>query len=265
MAKGDHLYVSFLFNGCPITHHAIDCGNGYVIQFDGYDKGGKVVKIPRSEFGKGRQVKIKTYSKCDAPDTVMIRAYTLLDREGYSIFTNNCEHLAHFCKTGIKKSEQVRNAVAVVAGGAVKGVTGVGVKMATSAASKAATEAAIRTSNPIARTLINVGLKQAPKAVVAGRAAAGIASMGGVVTGLATDAVMGKILEDDEHLSQRERDARNTGRNAGKAGSLVGSIGGAVAAGVVSGGAAIGTAVAAPVVLGVGIGLGAYHLSKGKD
>jgi hypothetical protein len=254
MAKGDHIYVSFLFDGVPVTHHGIDCGDGTVIEYQGYQQGGRIARISKVNFGIGRTIHVKKYGKCDTPAKVLERAENMVGKQEYCLFSNNCEHFAYWCKTGKKNSEQVKNAVDFT--GAIP--TGVLTKIAV----KTATKAAIKATNPITKGLIKIGLKQAPK--VAGRAAVGIAGAGGVVTGLAADAIVGKILEDDEHSSQHERNARKTGRIAGQVASTVGAVGGTVAAGMIGGTVAIAGAVAAPAVLGIGIGLGAYHLAKGN-
>lgn len=264
MAKGDRIYVSFWVDNVPVTHHAIDCGDS-VIEYQGYNQGGKVTRIPKHSFGKRRTIKIKEYGKCDLPDVVVKRSESKLGQAGYCLFTNNCEHFAYWCKTGKKKSEQVNNAAASIIGGAVKAAAGVGANVATNTAAKAAGQAAIKSASPVAKTLMKVGLKQAPQvAKVAGRTAAGIAGVGGIVTGFAADAVVGQLLKEDEHLPKYDNDARKTGRIAGQVGSVVGGLGGTAAAAVLGGGAAIGVAVAAPAVLGIGVGLGSYHIFKKK-
>ncbi len=114
--------------------------------------------------------------------------------------------------------------------------------------------------NPISKALVNVGLKQAP--TVVGRGAAGIAGAGGFVSGVATDLIVGKILEDDEHLPHDKREARKKARQAGQVASVAGGIAGTVAAAAVGGTAAIAISAAAPAVLGIGIALGSYQLFK---
>lgn len=255
MAKGDHIYVSLFFDGNPLTHHGIDCGDGTVIEYQGYFQRGKISRIPKKDFGSGRTIQVKEYGKVDSPPEVIKRAESKLGKDGYCLFSNNCEHFAYWCKTGKHKSEQVNNVGFSVAGAVP---ISVGPKIAT----KAATKAALKAANPFTKGLIKIGLKQAPK--VAGRAAVGIASTGGVVTGFAADIILEKILEDDEHLPQDEREARASGRRAGQVASTVGVIGGSIAAGMLGGTVAVAGAVAAPAVLGIGIGLGAYHLTKGN-
>lgn len=255
MAKGDHIYISFWFNGCPITHHGIDCGDGSVIHYDGQ----KVCRISKTKFTKGKTITVKEYGKCDADDVVVQRAENRLNERKYNPVFNNCEHFAYYCKVGRHKSEQVNRAGAAVGGAVAGGVVGTGTQVAT----KAATRAAMNAVNPMSKALINLGLKQAP--TVAGRAAAGIAGAAGLVSCVATDLVVGKMLEDDGSLPEQEREARKNAKRAGQVASMAGGVAGTIAAATVGGASAIAIGVAAPAVLGIGIGLGSYHLLKGNQ
>jgi hypothetical protein len=98
-----------------------------------------------------------------------------------------------------------------------------------------------------------------------GRTAAGIAGVGSLVSGVATDLIVGKMLEDDESLPEHEREARNNARVAGRVASMAGGIAGTIAATMVGGAGVIAIGVAAPAVLGIGIGLGSYHLLKANQ
>ncbi|MDQ2098331.1 MAG: lecithin retinol acyltransferase family protein [Tychonema bourrellyi B0820] len=251
MAKGDHIYTQHL----PHTHHGIDCGDDSVIHY-GKRQGEKICRISKNDFASGNKIHVKEYGKCYSDDEVVRRAESRLDEKGYDLFSNNCEHFAYWCKTGKDKSEQVAQAQGGVAGL----VGGVAIGTGTKVATKIATEAAIQSANPISKFLINVGLKQAP--AVAGTAAAGIVNVGGIASGLVADFIVGKILEDDEALTESEREARKNGRIAGQVASTIGGVGGGIAAVTVGGSAAVAAAVAAPAVLGIAIGLGAYHLLK---
>lgn len=232
MATGDHLYVNYP----GYTHHGIDSGEGMVIHLS--QKYGTVTEIYPEKFAAGRLIYTKEYhSKCDAPDQVIARARSMLYREKYCLFTNNCEHFAYWCKTGRKKSEQVNNQIALTAGIAVQASTWVGVKLASKAATKLAWQ-------------------------VAGKTAAGIAGAGGLVTGLATDVVISQLLEDDEFLPLSERNAREAGRWGATVGSTVGGIAGTAAAAMIGGTAAVGAAVVTPVVFGVATAAAFYHLIK---
>lgn len=255
MSQGDHLYIHYL----GYSHHGIDCGDGTVIVYRGYFNGGKVTRLSKSEFADGKEIRIQEYGNCDTPSVVVARAESRLGESGYCLVSNNCEHFAYWCKTGLHKSKQVENGVSGAAAFGVKAGTGVATKFATDAATKAA----IQGLNPLAKGLVQLGLKQAPKVV--GRAAVGIAGAGGFVTGMAAELLVNKLLEDDEHLPADEREARELGRTAGQVASVVGGIGGTVAAATMGGTVAIASAVAAPAVLGIAVGLGVHHLLKKKD
>jgi hypothetical protein len=254
VAKGDHIFYSCLRDGRPISHHGIDCGDGTVIHYDT----NKVCRISKTEFAKGRTIQIKEYGKCDPDYIVVRRAEERLYERKYNVFSNNCEHFAYYCKTGKHKSEQVNRAVGASASIAVPTV-GFG----TQAAIKVAETAAMNSLNPISKTLVNLGLQQAPK--VAGGTVVGIAGAGGVISGVATSFVVDKMLEDDEHLPQHEREAREKARQAGQVASVAGGIAGTVAAATVGGAAAIAISAAAPAILGVGIALGTYQFFKGSQ
>lgn len=115
MAFGDHLFVS-----CgAYTHHGIDCGDGQVIHFDstpwqkliGEDRPERPAMIKcvsNDEFSKGREIFVRDYRSCDRPQEVVARAWSRVGEQGYSLFDNNCEHFAVWCKTGRAESEQVR-------------------------------------------------------------------------------------------------------------------------------------------------------------
>jgi hypothetical protein len=125
--------------------------------------------------------------------------------------------------------------------------------------------------------------------IMAGLAAIGGSAVGGIgVLGVAPTAaatmMMNQVLEDDDRLSDQERDARAVGRTATKVGAVVGtaapvvaistfgSVAGLSGAGITSGLAAIGgtvgggmgagiaITVAAPAVVAAGVGYGAYKI-----
>lgn len=252
MAKGDHLYFSFCFDGIPVYHHGIDCGDGYVIHYESQ----KVSRIPKSSFGKGRTIHTRQYTQCDSPDIAVARAWNRLGEKNYHFFNNNCEHFAYWCKTGSQESDQVNRVVH----GSTKTVVGVGTTTAKAVAAKAAARQAM---NPVAKGLVGIGLKQAPKLGMAGRVTAGAIGIGGVVTGVATDYAVNQLLKDDVTLSENEREARKTARIAGQVGSFAGGVGGTAAVVALGGTAtAVASVVAAPVVLGLGAAFAASSLTK---
>jgi hypothetical protein len=202
---------------------------------------------------------------------VIERAYSRMNERDYSLFNNNCEHFARWCKCGVAGSEQVSDKVA--------GASGVGLGSAAVAGGLGAVSAG---------------------GAVAGMSAAGmtsgLAAVGGtMVTGLGvlaaapaavTTVTMRHVLKDDEALPQEERDARQAGRAAtvvGAGAGAAGALGAVAAAGVpglsavgitsglgaigasVGGGMATGIAmtVAAPAVAAAAVGYGIYKLFGG--
>jgi hypothetical protein len=119
--------------------------------------------------------------------------------------------------------------------------------------------------------------------VVGGGAVAGIGVLG-AAPAAAAKMMMNQVLEDDDRLSDEEREARAVGRTMTTVGAVAGSVGtaGAIAtagsvaglsgAGITSGLAAIGgtvgggmgagiaLTVAAPAVVAAGVGYGAYKI-----
>lgn len=144
MRRGDVIGISR--NGL-YEHYAIYLGNGRVIHYcgEGDDFGGRITihESPLSDFLKGSRrsfvvwfdggkpvklqnttsflfysavdiydeafgnVKRRTYS---AEETVA-RAYSRIGEERYSLVSNNCEHFAMWCKTGVSESSQVEAAL----------------------------------------------------------------------------------------------------------------------------------------------------------
>jgi hypothetical protein len=48
------------------------------------------------------------YDVCFPEEVAAARAVSRLGERGYSIYANNCEHFASWCKTGTDQSSQVR-------------------------------------------------------------------------------------------------------------------------------------------------------------
>ena len=288
MAKGDHLYKGIWFNGSPMTHHGIDCGDGYVIEFQGKKKGGRIAKIPISAFYRDRNVKVKDYKQgtTDSPDIVVKRAKELLDptkaeallgKKDYCFLRNNCEHLATYCKTGLKTSEQIKQYLVNPAKEIIcrsgtksadrfinKGVTAVVAQGVAKSTTKAITKTIVK--SPVSKVLINTGLKQAPKvATTTGKVVGGAVGMAGIATGFATDYVIDKALKDDVKLSESERKARKAGRTAGQVGTTLGAVFGVGIGSTVGGvGAIVAGAALAPIALGGLAAFGVYKMCK-KD
>lgn len=115
MARGDHLRVSRQ----GYWHHGIDCGDGTVIHYTGPDREKKkraaVRRTTLEEFCQGHSYRVVPYDRCDGADRVMLRAESRLGEAGYDLLGNNCEHFAHWCKTGRRHSRQVHRVARTVA------------------------------------------------------------------------------------------------------------------------------------------------------
>ena len=103
MAAADHLQVPRqhgLFN-----HHGIDLGDGSVAH---YLEGREILRSSTSDFSRGEPVSVVTYAEpCSAPGLTLRRAMGRLGEQNYNLLFNNCEHFAHWCKTGRHRSAQV--------------------------------------------------------------------------------------------------------------------------------------------------------------
>ena len=111
---GDHLRF---FCGTHF-HHGIYCGDIFyqdhlyqdvVIHFEGKHKRGQISLIPYEKFAQNREIQVVEYEKgaCYNHSLVVQRAINKLGETGYNLVTNNCEHFAHWCKTGKHVSSQV--------------------------------------------------------------------------------------------------------------------------------------------------------------
>jgi hypothetical protein len=105
MTAADHLQVPRqhgLFN-----HHGIDLGDGSVAH---YLEGRQILRSPLAEFSRGEAVSVVSYSEpCSPPAQTLRRALSRLGEQNYNQLFNNCEHFAHWCKTGRHRSAQVED------------------------------------------------------------------------------------------------------------------------------------------------------------
>jgi hypothetical protein len=103
MAAADHLQVPRqhgLFN-----HHGIDLGDGSVAH---YLEGRQILRSPLDDFSRGQAVSVVSYSEpCSPVGVTLRRAMGRLGEQNYNLLFNNCEHFAHWCKTGRHRSAQV--------------------------------------------------------------------------------------------------------------------------------------------------------------
>ena len=106
MAAADHLQVPRqhgLFN-----HHGIDLGDGTVAH---YLEGRAILRSPLADFSRGQPVSTVTYpdGQCSTAGVTLRRAMGRLGEQRYNLLFNNCEHFAHWCKTGRHRSSQVED------------------------------------------------------------------------------------------------------------------------------------------------------------
>lgn len=108
MGRADHLQVPRrhgLFN-----HHGIDLGDGSVAH---YLEGREILRSPVDAFSRGEPMRVVPYAEgdCSPPGVTLRRAMGRLGEQNYNLLFNNCEHFAHWCKTGRHRSRQVEEAI----------------------------------------------------------------------------------------------------------------------------------------------------------
>jgi hypothetical protein len=106
LAAADHLQVPRqhgLFN-----HHGIDLGDGSVAH---YLEGREILRSPKEDFSRGLEMTVVEYppEDCSPPGVTVRRAMGRLGEQNYNLLFNNCEHFAHWCKTGRHRSNQVED------------------------------------------------------------------------------------------------------------------------------------------------------------
>ncbi|MEY3462562.1 MAG: hypothetical protein RLZZ468_340 [Cyanobacteriota bacterium] len=106
MARADHLEVPRrhgLFH-----HHGIDLGDGSVAH---YLEGREILRSSSEAFSQGQPIRVVAYGdgSCSPPGVTLRRAMGRLGEQNYNLLFNNCEHFAHWCKTGRHRSRQVES------------------------------------------------------------------------------------------------------------------------------------------------------------
>ena len=213
MARGDHLYVCRdAFKGVRVgrtlyTHHAIDMGDGTVIEYvsrTDTKRDSVILRRQLDDFAQGGRVGIREYGRRFDGETAATRAESMLGTTGYDFFTNNCEHFASWCVTGQPSSSQIEN-----------GMVGAGLATTTAVAPAVGIElvgtfgsAAVRSGPNLMSGLSAIG----------GSAVGGIAVLGGA-SGLIATGIMCRALADKPTLPTDQREARRTGRQAAFGGS----------------------------------------------
>jgi hypothetical protein len=89
-------------------HHGIDLGDGTVAH---YLEGREILRSSHAEFSRGQTITPVPYpdGRCSPPGVTLRRAMGRLGEQRYNLLFNNCEHFAHWCKTGRHRSSQVED------------------------------------------------------------------------------------------------------------------------------------------------------------
>jgi hypothetical protein len=173
MARGDRLEVEHGIVGSTLTylHHGIDVGDGTVVHARPADfrnpfGGGRVMRTSLAEFAEGRTVRVRNEPPAAfPPEEVADRALAHVDRAGYHLVVDNCEHFATWCATGRRESRQVD----IVLGRVAASVSRVATVIAARQAARTAGRVAVRTA---VGTSVRAGLASLVPAAIAGEAAA---------------------------------------------------------------------------------------------
>ena len=106
MSAADHLQVPRQHG--LFLHHGIDLGDGSVAH---YLEGREILRSPVAEFSRSEPVAVVPYAEgtCSPAGVTLRRAMGRLGEQNYNLLFNNCEHFAHWCKTGRHRSAQVED------------------------------------------------------------------------------------------------------------------------------------------------------------
>ncbi|MEI8251034.1 MAG: lecithin retinol acyltransferase family protein [Synechococcus sp. ELA057] len=106
MAAADHLQAPRQHG--LFKHHGIDLGDGTVAH---YLEGREILRSPREDFSRGQPIVVVPYPEgsCSPAGVTLRRAMGRLGEQRYNLLFNNCEHFAHWCKTGRHRSAQVED------------------------------------------------------------------------------------------------------------------------------------------------------------
>jgi len=106
LAAADHLQARRQHG--LFLHHGIDLGDGTVAH---YLEGREILRSPRADFSRGELISTVDYPEgSSSPVGVTLRrAMGRIGEQRYNLLFNNCEHFAHWCKTGRHRSAQVED------------------------------------------------------------------------------------------------------------------------------------------------------------
>ena len=223
MARGDHLSVRRGW----YTHHAIDLGDGYVVQYGRGVSDGVRATVQVSSyaaFSKGRPIEVVTSPALYEAQEIALRALNCLGERDYHILWNNCEHFVTWCRNGKRESRQADRFVQTA-----RTVSDVATKVAVGLAVTGATRLALTASSKLSTR-------------AAGRAAT-------TPWLLAADAAQMIVESTARSLGREKKEARRAGQAVGVGasagiGALTGGpAGAAVAVGLWAVGEAVGKAL----------------------
>lgn len=173
MPQGDRLEVEHRIAGSTVTylHHGIDLGDGTVVHARPHDfrnpfGGGRVARTSLAEFAEGRAVRVRNHPPAKfSPEEIVERALAHVDREGYHLVVDNCEHFATWCATGRRESRQVEIVMGRVAAAASRAVAAVSARAAVGTAERVALRTTLGAT-------VRVGVRTMLPAAIVGEAAA---------------------------------------------------------------------------------------------
>ena len=108
LRAGDHIAVR---RRLGYRHHGIFVGGGRVVHFDGEPlakRHARICEVPIEDFAAGGRVARVASPVVGGPREVAARARSRVGERGYGLVRWNCEHFAHWCRSGRPKSGHVR-------------------------------------------------------------------------------------------------------------------------------------------------------------
>lgn len=205
MARGDHIFVPL---GRGLTHHGIDLGDGTVVHWCSGEDGKKkhlgdmlyrkaraqVRRTSMEHFCDGRPYRVRAYTSCFDPETVVQRALSRVGECDYDLLWNNCEHFATWCKVGESRSAQVEAVGGAVVAAGTKAALKAGMKSAAKSTSKVAVKSVARVATPafLAADVVQAGAELA--ALNLGGTSAKTAESVGRVVGAGTSVAIGAAV-----------------------------------------------------------------------
>ena len=116
LQSGDLVWADRSGKGLPYNHCGIYEGSGYIIHFASPSAAEKnlenavVHRAKFEEFRDGSPVKVVDLGGTFSPEETVHRARMCIGMRGYNAVTFNCDHFATWCKTGVYRSMQMRDA-----------------------------------------------------------------------------------------------------------------------------------------------------------